>query len=91
VVWQTKGYDSGEYNISLSACIDNSICQKDEFPISIGNNKNTGLLSAALAKAFSGNMVYVWIVGAGVILIAVLVGFKLLKNKKQILVKPNNN
>jgi len=41
VVWQTKGYDSGEYNISLSACIDNSICQKDEFPISIGNNKNT--------------------------------------------------
>ncbi|MFZ3074329.1 MAG: hypothetical protein WA093_04360 [Minisyncoccales bacterium] len=83
VVWQTKGYDSGEYDISLSACIDNSACQKDEFPISIGYNKNTGLLSLALAKAFSGNMIYIWVIGMGAVLIAVLVGLKSLKNKKQ--------
>lgn len=83
VVWQTRGYDSGEYNISLSTCIDNSVCQKDEFPISIGHNKNAGFLSAALAKAFSGNMIYIWIIGIGAALITALVNFKSLRNKKQ--------
>lgn len=83
VVWQTKGYDSGDYNISLVTCIDNGACQKDGFPISIGYNKNIGLLSTALAKAFSGNMVYVWIIGIGAVLVAILIGSKWLKNKKQ--------
>ena len=79
VKWRTVGYEAGKYDVVLSTFENDEFNQKEEFIITIGAKGNASALLNSGMGNLPGNVNFVWLVLAGIMLFAVAMFF--LKNK----------
>jgi len=91
VIWRTKGYDPGIYDINLAAYVDNHVYQKSEFPITIGNGNTSDFLTATLSKFGFTKGVNLWLFAVAVIILGILLVAIKLRTKSANNTKPYSN
>jgi uncharacterized membrane protein len=76
IEWRTKGYELGQYNVTLSTFEGDQLNKKEEFILTVNNGgSSAGMLGANLSFIFK-NKPLIWAAIAGAIALFALVMFK---------------
>ena len=82
IEWRTKGYDLGNYDVTLSTFHNDKLNQKEEFMISIAAEKNGMASLVSGIGNFNNKNLLVWIIAVSILLASVLIiTVKIKKNK----------
>ena len=81
IEWRTKGYDLGNYDVTLSTFHDDKLNQKEEFMISIAAEKNGIASLISGINNFNNKNLLVWVVAASLVLL-IIVRVVIMKGRK---------
>ena len=81
IEWRTKGYDLGNYDVTLSTFHDDKLNQKEEFMISITAEKNGIASLISGINNFNNKNLLVWVVAASLVLL-IIVRVVIMKGRK---------